>query len=124
MALQTLLHFSNEPRAAAAFAFEHWMQHKTLLAAVHGATPEMTVGVNPYWLDPTFNNGKFHLNHGQAHLDALQNVPSYFGALKEVGLANQNLVDTDLDDEERRTWWTFQNHTEHRLGRSVLPSPW
>ena len=124
MSLPALLHFGGDSHARAFFAFEHEMQHRALLAAVNGIQPTLSFGVAPYFIDPTQNDGKYHLNHQQAHLDALSNVPSYFGAPTAVGLATQNLIDTDLDNEERRNWWTFQNHMEHRLGRSVLPAPW
>lgn len=125
MSLPGLLTFSQDPHAAAFFAFDHMMSHRTLTAAIVGATPTMTFGVDPYFIDPTFNNGKYHLNHWQAHIDALTNVPSYFGAETATGVfTNQNIRDTDLDNENERIWWTWQNHMEHRLATSVLPSPW
>ena len=125
MSQPTLLYYPSDPHGAAAFAHEHRMQHRTLNSALGEITPSLTFGVEPYFLDPIFNDGKFHMNHWQAHIDALTNLPGYFGATTVTGVfLNQNLIDTNLDNAEQRTWWTFQNHMEHRLARSVLPSPW
>ena len=81
----------------------------------------------PYLLDPmqdisTPGSG-WHLDHQQAHNDAMDYLPTEFGA-STVGLRIGGILrDYDLDDERQRKWWEFQNHMEHYVGaNSISPN--
>ena len=122
MPLPGLLFFPQDPHGSAFFAHEHKFEHRKLYQALD---PTMTFSVAPYIVDPILEqNPKYHLNHGQAHADTLTTLPSYFGAVTATGVfTTQNLVDTDLTNEPMRTWWTFENHMEHRLASATMPKP-
>jgi hypothetical protein len=112
----------------ATFDFEHAMAHRKLLAVM---SPLTSYSVLPYMLDPSQDVGrsasKWHLNHQQAHNDALTSVPAQYGApvTAQAGLfVGQNLVDTDFDNERQLTWWMFENWMEHHVANaSVRPGP-
>jgi hypothetical protein len=83
--------------------------------------------VIPYFIDPEQNVGTpgsmWHLDHQTSHNDALQHLPTEFGAATVGLFIGQNLRDTNLDDARQRTWWTFQNHMEHYVGGdTILPN--
>ena len=122
MPLPGLLFYPQDPHGSAFFAHEHKFEHRKLHQALD---PTLTFSVSPYVNDPIFeDNPKWHLNHAQSHYDALTSLPSYFGAVTATGVfTTQNLVDTDLTNEPMRTWWTFENHTEHRLASATMPKP-
>jgi len=150
------------------FNFEHAMAHREALAVIGfqpGFTPQTgstaqpfpprsplsRYSVIPYFIEPEQNvdrrAGKWHLNHQQAHNDALQNVPSkYFWQYTTTTVPQPppnppltfqtpqtvvyglriggNLIDTSFADEQQLRWWEFQNHMEHFVGStSIAPSP-
>jgi hypothetical protein len=100
------------------------MAHRNALGVM---SPLPRFSVVPYFIDPAQNIGtpgsKWHLNHQQAHNDALENLPSYFGA-STVGLPSGGILrDYNLDDPRQRAWWTFQNWQEHYVGGdAILPN--
>jgi hypothetical protein len=120
MAQSTLLN-SSDPW----FAFEHSMAHRAALGIM---APLDRFSAIPYFVEPDLGDNQpasmWNLDHQQAHNDALQNLPSAYGATA-IGLAiGQNLVDSNLDDPEQRTWFTFQNFMEHYVGaNTILPAP-
>ena len=131
MSIATLLHMNNAPTSKATFSFEHMMAHRNYFGIM---SPLDRFSVLPYLLDPM---GKvspadnWHLNHQQAHNDALTTIPTFFygrGGLTpeeqvQAGLAiGQNIRDPDLNVYEAHSWWTFKNHMEHYVANgSVLP---
>lgn len=106
------------------FAFDHAMAHRNGLGVM---APLDRFSVVPYLLDPmsdiSIPGGSWHLDHQQAHNDALANLPSQFGAAT-VGLHIGGILrDYDLDNTRQRLWWEFQNHQEHYVGgNTILPS--
>ena len=108
---------SNDPT----FGFEHAMAHRNGLGAM---APLSRFSVLPYMLDPMQHQeipgSMWHLDHQQAHNDALDSLPSYFGS-DTAGLAIGGILrDYNLDDASQRTWWTFQNHMEHYVGGDTI----
>src|SRR5262245_52785468 len=107
------------------FDFEHAMAHRNALAVIY---PLQRFSVVPYFIEPEQNverrAGKWHLNHQQAHTDALNNFPSRYywppttmpqppplppiqvPATVRFGLrVGGNLIDTSFADERQRRWW-------------------
>jgi hypothetical protein len=149
------------------FSFVHAMEHRSVLGVIGfqpGFTPQTgstakaipprpplsQYSVIPYFVDPIAGGipaGKYHLNHQQAHNDALRNVPNrYFWQytttsvpqpppnppltfqtpqMVEYGLrVGANLIDFNLNNKRQRTWWTFQNHMEHyAMASTTVPAP-
>jgi hypothetical protein len=98
------------------------MSHRIALGVM---SPLNRFSILPYLIDPMLENtaipaGPWNLRHQQAHNDALQNLPTSFGAATVGLFIGQNIRDTDLDDPRQRTWWTFQNHMEHYVGGNTL----
>lgn len=97
------------------------MAHRNALGVM---SPLDRFSIIPYFVDPDLGDNRpasmWNLDHQQAHNDALNNLPSAFGATT-VGLRiGQNLVDSNLSDPEQRRWWTFQNHMEHYVGGNTI----
>jgi hypothetical protein len=109
---------SNDPW----FAFDHAMGHRNALGVM---SPLNRFAIIPYFIEPMQSDigtpgSSWHLDHQTAHDDALEHLPSYFGAAT-VGLHIGGILrDTDLDDPRQRTWWTFQNHMEHYVGGNTI----
>jgi hypothetical protein len=109
------------------FTFEHMMQHREYFAIM---APLDRFSILPYLLDPTYGTdiraGPWHLSHQQAHNDFTQQLPPFWDA-RHVGFGiptDQILVDSNLQDPESRTWWTFVNHQEHfTTNEAILPLP-
>lgn len=120
MAINYLTVMPTDERGQATFAFEHAMAHRTFLGAI---APLHRFSVIPYFIDPQQNDvPKWKLNHQQAHLDAMPNLPDYWQAETFGLLFMHNLLDYDLDDPEQRAWWTFANNQEHYAAMHSLPS--
>jgi hypothetical protein len=122
MALVTLLNI-NDP----AFGFENAMATRNELGVM---SPLTRFSVIPYFLDPIMPvmptpADWWNLNHQQAHNDAMNALP--YAYLSDIDLSfavGANLVDTDLNDPEERSWWTFINHLEHFVSsNAILPNP-
>lgn len=104
-----------------AFGFYHAMAHRNAFGVM---SPLNRFSVLPYFIDPWLGDSgaarKWNLNHQQAHNDALQNLPEYFGATS-IGLRiGGNLIDSDLNNPRQRKWFEFQNHQEHYVGGDVI----
>jgi hypothetical protein len=111
-----LLNF-NDPT----FAFQHAMSHRNAMGVM---SPLDRFSIIPYFIDPEQNVGTpgsmWHLDHQQAHNDALQHLPTEFGAATVGLFIGQNLRDYDLDNEGQLKWWLFQNWAEHYVGGNTI----
>lgn len=112
MSTAYLLKMPDDPLGQATYFFEEAMAHRTLLGAM---SPLDRFSVLPYLLDPFLDNGMWFLNHQQAQNDALTTLVPLFGAT--------NLVDTDMDNPEQRTWFEFVNHQELYVATGLLSGP-
>jgi hypothetical protein len=104
------------------FDFEHMMAHRLYFGAM---SPLAHFSVLPYLLDPSFDTdhpaSKWHLNHQQAHDDALVTLPARFGTTEDIGIfVGQIVREDDLSNQDQLTWWTFQNHQEHFVANDTL----
>lgn len=140
MAIATLLTEPRGPGQDATFSFEHAMAHRELTGGMAtavevfdpltgtafilpGTTGLAGFSALPYGpLDPQLHASLWHLDHGQAHSDAQQRLPDFFG-FTSFGRMNPapNFVDFNLQRPGHRTWWTFANHHDHLTAQSVLP---
>jgi hypothetical protein len=139
MSFVTLLNFTDTPT----FAFEHAMAHRYIMGAM---APLFGFSVLPYLIDPhqdiNLTASKYFLNHQQAHDDFNRTLPTFYNwqtpnipqplpplppipiPQKPFGLSiGQNLVDTNLTDEGKMKWWTFQNHHEHYIANGIIQQP-
>ena len=119
MAIVSLLN-ANDP----AFAFEHMMHHRLLMAAM---APLNRFSAVPYLLDPAIDPqipaGWFNLDHQQATLDASNALPqNYAGTLFGIPVGNL-LIDQDLSKEADLTWLTFANHQWHYTADATVLAP-
>jgi hypothetical protein len=105
------------------FAFEHVMAHRLYLGVM---SPLTRFSVIPYFIDPMTAKRPadgWHLNHQQAHNDALNNLPAQYLGDIAAGVGS-DLADTNLDNPASRSWWTFFNRIEHYVGsNTILPQP-
>lgn len=125
MSIVALLRRPDNPTSLAAFEFEHAMAHRTLYATMG---PLHRWSVLPYFLDPSHHvdtpASHWHLRHQQAHNDFTSSIPSGYERMDAGVPTSQILIDSNLDNAESRTWWTFANHTEHFIANeSMLPLP-
>jgi hypothetical protein len=121
MARVSLLRMGDGLGQRAAFELEHAMAHRNALGVM---APLPRFSVIPYLVEPMQVGARpttqWHLNHQQAHDDALSNLPSQFGSTS-IGLRiGRDLADYNLEDPRQRTWWIFQNHMEHYIGGSTI----
>lgn len=109
------------------FAWEHMNAHREYFAVMSALS---RFSVLPYLLHPPHNTdvraGDWHLNHQQSHNDYTAVLPAHWQS-PAVGFGIptvQNLVDSNLNDRESLTWWTFLNHQEHFItNEAILPLP-
>lgn len=94
------------------FAFEHDMHHRRILTAMFKQSPTFTVEGAHNLLDPQRNLPKYHLDHARSHINAA------IGLNVNIG---HNLLDTNLTDPGKKTWWTFVNHIEHMVADTKIP---
>jgi hypothetical protein len=102
-----ILTMGDDAASQKAFAFDHAMRHRDALGAM---APLDRFTLIPYFVDPSTEKPFWLLVHGQAHIDftSTLSIPS-----------QQPLVDTDLADERKRTWWEFVNNQEHLLAEDA-----
>lgn len=107
------------------FVFEHAMAHRRALGIM---APLSRFTAVPYFIDPEQYVDQpasfWHINHQQAHRNALANFPIQYGSAS-IGLRiGTTLSDADLADEREARWWEFQNHVEHYVGnKTITPGP-
>lgn len=127
MSIATISHMADDPtpEQQATFEFEHMMAHREYFIAM---SPLYRFAVLPYLLDPfqpplphVQSGGDWNLDHQQSHNDMLSDLPAFFGdPLPHAGLSiGQILRDTDFDNPEQVTWWTFANHREHYIANEA-----
>lgn len=109
--------------------FDHAMAHRQYLALM---APLNRFSAIPYFIEPLpaptppFPRPAdlWSLDHQQAHNDYQLSLPSIWGTT-EVGFgipSTQNLIDTDLNAAESRSWWTHANHQQHYIAdNAILP---
>jgi len=108
-----------------AFAFDHAMRHRENLGAM---SPLTRFSLLPYFIDPEKNTPFWHLVHGQAHIDFTETLPFWWDLPDPslwpnngVGIpSRQPLVDTNLDNSQKRNWWEFANNQEHMIAEASL----
>jgi hypothetical protein len=102
-----ILTMGDNPLQQKAFAFDHAMRHRDVLGAM---APLDRFTLIPYFVDPSTEKPFWLLVHGQAHID-------FTGTL---GIpTRQPLVDTNLANDEKRSWWEFVNNQEHMLAEDA-----
>jgi hypothetical protein len=125
----TYLSEAPTPVEGAVFAFEHMFAHRNYFVAM---APLDRFSILPYLLDPfapplpgVIEAQDWNLDHQQAHNDAWNVLPSFYGATQqEAGLAiGQNLRDTNFTNPDQVRWWTFANHREHYIANNATFPP-
>lgn len=122
------------PENLPSWQFDHAMAHREMTGGM-SATIDLIGNIRlgalshfsalPYFLDPQVNTGVWHLDHGQAHQDAVVTLPPFFGhhrtpeTLTTIA-PTQDFVDMDFDDQALLTWWTHANQQEHMAAQNVL----
>lgn len=125
MAISTLLNVPDGDAGRNAFAFDHAMAHRDVMAIM---APLDQWSAMPYFIEPTDWKASpandWNLDHQQAHNDYASYLPAY-SAASVAGFTWQHiLVDSNLADQASLQWWTFLNHQDHFLANSiVLPLP-
>jgi hypothetical protein len=108
MSIVSLLHYPDNPRAQAAFVFDHQQEHQKLVAQMGNSTPFNLLN---YLLDPmppdawqTGGATLWDMNHQQAHDDAA----NWFNVQPSLGL-----VDNPTQQQGPFQWFLFTNSQEH-----------
>ena len=118
MGTETLLHLGDGLGQKANFQFDHAMSHRRIMGEM---APLTTFSAIPYFIDPLVNEAAWHMDHQQAHNDFTVTIPVWFGWEVAGTIAPpQNVIDTNLDTPEKKTWWLFANHQTHFTAESVL----
>lgn len=116
----------DDARWRAVWSFDHQMVHDQMLAQL---APQTQFSAAPYFVEPLpapvppfpTPADMWNLKHQSAHDDFNQRVAT--GPFVGIPL-NQNLVDSNLNAPEDRTWWTFANHQEHYIiSAMIAPLP-
>jgi hypothetical protein len=105
MSIVSLMHFPDNPRAQAAWAFDHQQEHQKLTAQMQPSAGNL---IN-YLLDPMPDdamNGAslWDMNHQQAHDDAA----NWFGVKPSL-----TLIDSTTQSNGPFQWFLFINSQEH-----------
>lgn len=106
MSIVTLLHWPDNERGQAAFAFDHAREHEHISDAM--VQPNLFNLIH-YLLDPIGSGGMggselWSMNHQQAHDDAAR----YFNVQPSL-----TLIDTPAQDAGPFQWFLFTNSQEH-----------
>ena len=118
MGTETLLHLGDGLGQRANFQFDHAMSHRTIWGHM---APLTGYSALPYFLDPLNNIPPWHREHQQAHDDFLSALPAAYGwEIFAMQAPQPNLIDTNLDKPEQRTWWLFVNHQAHYVAETTL----
>lgn len=125
MSIATLLNVPADSAGQNAFAFEHAMAHREVMAVMAPLNQWSTM---PYFITPADWKASpandWNLNHQQAHNDYASYLPGYQTALDPGFTFQHILVDSNLSDPASRQWWTFLNNQDHYLANEVvLPLP-
>jgi hypothetical protein len=107
VAIVSLLHYPDNPRAQAAWAFDHQQEHQKLVAQMGAGASSFSL-IN-YLLDPMPSdamNGAslWDMNHQQAHDDAAR----FFNVQPSL-----TLIDSTTQQAGPFQWFLFINQQEH-----------
>jgi hypothetical protein len=115
MSIVSLMHYPDDERGRAAYAFDHQQEHVKLVVAMGNPTPYNLIN---YLLDPmppgalTDNATLWDMNHQQAHDDAAQ----FFNVQPSLAL-----IDSPTQQAGPFQWFLFTNSQEHNaLSQAVL----
>lgn len=106
MSIVTLLHYPDDERGRAAFAFDHAREHEKITAAINAPS---AFNLMNYLLDPIGSGGMggaelWSFDHQQAHDDAA----NWFDVKPSL-----QLVDTPAQAAGPFQWFLFSNSQEH-----------
>jgi hypothetical protein len=106
MSIVSLLHYPDNPRAQAAWAFDHQQEHQKLVAQMNDPSAFNLIN---YLLDPMPSdamNGAslWDMNHQQAHDDAA----AWFNVQPSL-----TLIDSTTQQNGPFQWFLFTNSQEH-----------
>ena len=116
MSVVTLMHYPDNARGQAAFAFDHANEHQKLVAQMGNPTPYNLIN---YLLDPMPPDSMggaslWDMNHQQAHDDAA----NWFNVQPSLAL-----IDTPTQAAGPFQWFLFTNSQEHNaLSQAALLS--
>ena len=116
MSVVSLLHYPDNARGQAAFAFDHANEHQKLVAQMGNPTPYNLIN---YLLDPMPPDSMggaslWDMNHQQAHDDAA----NWFNVQPSLAL-----IDTPTQAAGPFQWFLFTNSQEHNaLSQAALLS--
>lgn len=116
MSVVTLMHYPDNARGQAAFAFDHANEHQKLVAQMGSPTPYNLIN---YLLDPMPPDSMggaslWDMNHQQAHDDAA----NWFNVQPSLAL-----IDTPTQAAGPFQWFLFTNSQEHNaLSQAALLS--
>jgi hypothetical protein len=116
MSVVTLMHYPDNARGQAAFAFDHANEHSKLVAQMGSPTPYNLIN---YLLDPMPPDSMggaslWDMNHQQAHDDAA----NWFNVQPSLAL-----IDTPTQAAGPFQWFLFTNSQEHNaLSQAALLS--
>jgi len=116
MSVVSLLHYPDNARGQAAFAFDHANEHQKLVAQMGSPTPYNLIN---YLLDPMPPDSMggaslWDMNHQQAHDDAA----NWFNVQPSLAL-----IDTPTQAAGPFQWFLFTNSQEHNaLSQAALLS--
>lgn len=116
MAIDTLMTGGSEDNPA--FALEHAASHQILLQAITPLSNYTQFAIEPGYFDPRSRAAgapatMWQVKHQNAHDNASEYLPPFFGSTA-VGLnAGQTLVDSDLEEQSGLTWSLFVNLQLH-----------
>lgn len=106
MSIVSLLHYPDDERGQAAFAFDHAQEHVRLVAQMGSPTPFNLINylLDPVPADAMTGSTLWDQNHQQAHDDAA----TYFAVQPSL-----TLVDSPNQRPGPFAWFLFVNAQEH-----------
>jgi hypothetical protein len=116
VSIVSLLHYPDNPRAQAAWAFDHQQEHQKLVAQMNDPSAFNLIN---YLLDPmpgdAMNGASlWDMNHQQAHDDAAR----WFGVQPSL-----TLIDSTTQQAGPFRWFLFINSQEHNaLNQAAIVS--
>jgi hypothetical protein len=116
VAIVSLLHYPDNERAQAAWAFDHQQEHQKLVAQMRDPSAGNLIN---YLLDPmppdAMNGASlWDMNHQQAHDDAAR----FFNVHPSL-----TLIDSSTQDQGPFQWFLFINSQEHNaLNQAAIVS--
>ena len=116
MAIDTLMVGGSQLNPA--FALEHAAAHRVIIDAITPLSNYTQFAIEPAYFDPRspaagLLASMWQVKHQNAHDNAAEYLPPFFGSTA-VGLnAGQTLVESDLEEQSGLTWSLFVNLQLH-----------